>query len=86
MQELRPHAARLGAAALLASAVATHAADPRLEEIIVTAPTSKIIPSSFSATVRDGTFLELNEAGKALMDAAFALGDKQVAVEPNVGQ
>ena len=41
MQELRPHAARLGAAALLASAVATHAADPRLEEIIVTAPMHK---------------------------------------------
>ncbi len=58
-------------------------ADAEKKQIIVTAPTSKIIPSSFSATVREGTFLELNEAGKTLVDAAFALKDKEVAVEPN---
>jgi len=58
-------------------------ADEQKKQIIVTAPTSKIIPSSFSATVREGSFAELSEPGKALMDAAFDLQDKQVAVEPN---
>lgn len=41
MKDLRPYAARFGAVTLLASAVATHAADARLEEIIVTAPMHK---------------------------------------------
>jgi peptidyl-prolyl cis-trans isomerase D len=58
-------------------------ADEQKKTIVVTAPTSKVVPSSFSATVRDGSFVELNEPGKALMDAAFALGEKDVTVQPN---
>lgn len=57
--------------------------DEQKKQIVLTTPTSKVIPSSFSATVREGSFPELNDPGKTLMDAAFALKDKEVAVAPN---
>ncbi|MCY2936374.1 MAG: hypothetical protein NT172_19680 [Planctomycetota bacterium] len=51
--------------------------------LIVTAPTAKVATGISGMPARENQFAELSEPGKALMDAAFKLSDKQVAVEPN---
>ena len=51
--------------------------------LIVTAPTAKVATGISGLPSRENQFAELSEPGKALMDAAFNLTDKQVIVQPN---
>lgn len=58
-------------------------AEATKKTLIVTAPTARMATGFSGMPARENQFAEFAEPGKALMDAAFKLAEKQVVVEPN---